>query len=85
MDRVIGAESVPPPAKVNSLQAITKLKPAKHSDWCVFAYVLNRDVLLPDGKLDDLRAVAFPLGAFSEREKAEAHCKSVMRSLDTPL
>ena len=77
-NNVIGSETVPPPKRVNSLQAITRLRPKKGSEWCTFAFVLNRDMIKEDGTLDELHAVVFPLGGFSERHQADEHAKNVI-------
>ena len=75
---LIGAETVPPPPRVNSLQALTRLRAKKGCDWCTFAFVLNQDMIKPDGTLDDLHALVFPLGSFSEQSQAEDHAKNVI-------
>jgi hypothetical protein len=81
---IVAGDVIPPPKKINSLQAIMKLKPIRDSEWCVYAYVLNRDLLHEDGTLDDLRAMIFPLGSFKKREKAEAHAKYVIETTGHP-
>lgn len=76
-DRAAG-DIFPPLPKVNSLQALMRLRPKRGSEWNTFAFVLNRDMIGQDGKLDDLHAVVFPLGGFSEQDKAEEHAKNVI-------
>jgi len=80
----VGAASVPPPKRVNSLQALTRLKAVNGSKWNVFAYVLNRDMVKEDGSLDELHAVVFCLGSFDEREKAEEHAKNIIEITGHP-
>lgn len=75
---VVGAETIPPPARVNSLQALTRLRAKPQSKWCTFAFVLNKDMIKSDGTLDDLHAVVFPLGGFPEQKQAEEHAKNVI-------
>ena len=77
-DNRAGGDTVPPPRRVNSLQSIMKLRPTIGSEWSTLAFVLNRDMIKPDGSLDELHAVVFPLGSFSDREKAEEHAKNVI-------
>lgn len=77
-EEIIGSKTIPPPARVNSLQALTRLRPKNDSRWCTFAFVLNRDIIKSDGTLDDLHAVVFPLGAFSEKEQSDEHAKNVI-------
>lgn len=77
-DGVVAGESFPRPPKVNSLQALTRLRAKRGCEWCTFAFVLNRDMIKSDGSLDDLHAVVFPLGSFSDQDKAEEHAKNVI-------
>lgn len=77
-NNIVGATSVPPPSQVNSLQALTRLRAKRGSEWCTFAFVLNRDMIQPDGTLDDLHAVVFPLGSFSDQEASDEHAKNVI-------
>lgn len=78
MSNPVGAASVPPPSRVNSLQALTRLRPKRGCEWGTFAFSLNRDMIKPDGTLDELHAVVFPLGAFSDQSAAEEHAKNIM-------
>lgn len=71
-------DTIPAPKKINSLHALMRLKPKENSKWCVFAYVLNRDFVKPDGTVDDLYAVIFPLGSFSCETSAINHAKNIM-------
>lgn len=80
----MSADTVPPPRKTMSLQALMKLAPRAGHEWNVFAYVLNRDMIQPDGTLDDLHAVVFPLGSFSDRESAAKYAESVIQSTGHP-
>lgn len=82
---VVGGETIPPPPRVNSLQALTRLRAKKGSEWCTFAFVLNRDMIKEDGTLDDLHAVVFPLGAFSEQKQAEEHAKNIIAITGHPI
>ena len=75
---VVAGESFPPLPKVNSLQALTRLRAKEGSQWCTFAFVLNRDMIKPDGTLDELHAMVFPLGSFADKDKAEEHAKNVI-------
>jgi hypothetical protein len=78
------SDIVPPPSKVNSLQALTRLRPKTGVEWSTFAFVLNRDMIKPDGTLDELHAVVFPLGSFDSEEKADEHAKNVMEITKHP-
>lgn len=75
---VAGGDIAPPVPKVNSLRALTRLRAKRGCDWCVFAFSLNRDMIKPDGTLDDLHAVVFPLGSFDDQNKAEEHAKNII-------
>jgi len=77
-DNIAAGDTFPPLPKVNSLQALMRLRPKRGSEWCTFAFVLNRDMLQSDGSLDDLHAVVFPLGAFDDQAKAEEHAKNII-------
>lgn len=68
----------------DTLQALTRLRAPRGSDWCVFAYVLNHDIINAEGKADDLRAVVFPLGAFDEEARADKHAKSIIELTGHP-
>ena len=72
------SDMIPPLPKVNSLQALTRLRAKRGAEWCTFAFVLNRDMLKSDGTLDELHAVVFPLGSFDDQTKAEEHAKNVI-------
>lgn len=74
----VGGEMIPHRPRVNSLQALMRLKPLRGCEWNVIAFVLNRDMIQPDGTLDDLHAVVFCLGSFSSQKKAEAHAKKII-------
>ena len=78
------ADIVPPPVRVNSLQALVKLRPIRGCEWCCIAFVLNRDMIKSDGTLDDLHAVIFHLGSFEQREKAEEHAKNIIATTGHP-
>ena len=69
-----------PPALVkrNTLQALARLRGPQGNDWCVFAFVLNHDVLDKDGKVDDFRGMVFLLGSFGEQAQAERHAKGII-------
>jgi hypothetical protein len=77
-DNRAGGDIVPPLPKVNSLQALMRLRPKRGNEWCTFAFVLNRDIIKSDGSLDELHAVVFPLGAFDDQLKAEEHAKNII-------
>lgn len=62
----------------NTLQSLVRLRGPQGSDWCVFAFVLNHDIVDKEGKIDDLRAMIFPLGSFGDQERAEKHAKSII-------
>jgi hypothetical protein len=74
----IGCETVPPPRKINNLQSLMKLKPKANQQFGVFAYALNKDMLKPDGTLDDLHAVGFMLGMYEDEEMAVKFAKDIM-------
>lgn len=77
-------EQIPPPRKINSLQAIMRLRSASPDVWNVFAYVLNRDMIQADGTLDDLHGVVFSLGSFRTKEEAAAYAKTVIEVTGHP-
>ena len=77
-------QECPPPRKLKNLQALIKLKPIPGSEWSTFAFVLNRDMILPDGTLDDLHCLVFPLGSFSNREDASKHAKETIETTGHP-
>lgn len=76
-DRAAG-DIIPPLPKVNSLQALTRLRAKRGCEWSTFAFVLNRDMIKEDGSLDELHAVVFPLGSFDNEDRAEEHAKNVI-------
>lgn len=63
--------------KVN-LQNIIKLKAPHDMQWCVLAYVLNRDIIKQDGSIDELYGFVFPLGSFDDLSKAEEHARNII-------
>lgn len=75
---------LPPKPKLNSFQSIMRLKPRPGSEFCVNAFVLNRDIVNEDGTLDDLNSVIFPLGSFSTEEEAVKHAKNVIEMTGHP-
>ena len=77
-DNRAGVDTVPPLPKVNSLQAIMRLRPKKEDSWGVFAFVLNRDMIKPDGTLDELHAMVFSLGSRPNQAEAEKHATNVI-------
>lgn len=78
MDNKIGSESIPPPSKIEGLQAITKLKPISGSRYCVYTFALNQDIIDKDGKADDFRGLFFILGTFGNKKEAEDHVKDLI-------
>lgn len=77
-DNKAASDTMAPPAKVNSMQALMRLRPPVGSEWSVVAYTLNRDIIHEDGTVDDLYGVVFPLGSFHDKKEAEKHAKSVI-------
>lgn len=75
---IIGAESIPPPSKVESLQAITKLRPILDCRYSVYTYALNQDIIDANGKVDDFRGMFFILGTFRNLRDAEDHIKDLI-------
>ena len=75
---IVAGETIPVLPKVNSLQALSRLKPKKGSEWNTIAFALNRDIIDKDGKVDDLYGMIFSLGSFDDQEKAENHAKNVI-------
>lgn len=75
---IIGAESIPPPSKIEGLQAITKLRPISGSRYCVYTYALNENIIDTNGKVDDFRGMFFILGTFDKKKDAEDHIKDLM-------
>jgi ribosomal protein S13 len=78
MDKKIGAESIPPPSKVEGLQAITKLRAISGCRYCVYTFALNQDIIDKDGKVDDFRGMFFILGTFDSIKDAENHIKDLI-------
>lgn len=72
------AESIPPPSKIESLQAITKLPPTPGCEFCVYTFALNKDIVDANGKVDDFRGMFFILGTFDTLKKAEDHIKNLI-------
>lgn len=81
---IVGADVVPTLPKINSLQAIMRLRPKAGCEWSTFAFSLNRDIVKPNGEIDDLYAVVFPLGSFYDRDAAEEHAKNVIETTGHP-
>lgn len=73
----VAAELAPRPTIVESMQNIMKLPVERGNDWNVYAYTINKDII-HEGKVDDLRAVVFPLGSFYDKDQAEKHAKHIM-------
>lgn len=83
--KTTGSDVIPPPKPIDSLKLIMKSSPPnKCYPWSVFAYVLNKDMLNPDGTLDDLHGIIFPLGSFKTEKKAFSHCEKVIRDTGHP-
>jgi hypothetical protein len=76
--QIIGSESIPPPSKIEGLQAITKLRPILGCRYCVYTYALNQDIIDKDCKVDDFRGMFFILGSFDNKNDAENHMKDLM-------
>jgi hypothetical protein len=74
----IGSESIPPPSKIEGLQAITKLRPLSGCKYCVYTFALNQDIIDKDGKVDDFRGLFFILGTFDTKKEAEYHVKNLI-------
>lgn len=83
---IYNAENIdkPRPVKINSLKSIMALRPRKTSEWNTFAFILNQDIIGPDGKADDLYAVIFPLGSSDNRTKEENYAKTVIETTGHP-
>lgn len=75
---VVGSETIPPPSKIEGLQAITKLRPKSGCRYCVYTFALNQDIIDKDGKVDDFRGMFFILGSFDKKEDAENHMEELM-------
>jgi hypothetical protein len=75
---IIGPESIPPPSKIEGLQAITKLKPISECRYCVYTYALNQNIIDENGKVDDFRGMFFILGTFDTKTAAENHLKDLV-------
>ncbi|MEM4260084.1 MAG: hypothetical protein QXG00_02510 [Candidatus Woesearchaeota archaeon] len=48
------------------------------SDWFVFAFALNKDIIKDDGSLDELYGVIVPLKSFNNQKEAENYAKNVI-------
>jgi len=77
-ETLIGAESIPPPSKIEGLQAIVKLKPLAECRFNVFTYALNQDIVDKDGNIDDFRGMFFIVGSFATKNKAEKHLEDLI-------
>ena len=75
---------VPPLRNVHSLQALTRLRPIRGAEYGVVAFVLNRDMIQPDGTLDDLHGLHFYLGSFDNMDAAEAHAEKIIETTGHP-
>jgi len=75
---IIGSETIPPPSKIEGLQAITKLRPISGCRYCVYTFALNQDIIDENGKVDDFRGMFFILGTFDNKKDAEDHMKDLM-------
>src|SRR5436853_2342667 len=84
-DNRAAGDTIHPPAKVNSLQALIRLRPKHGHEWCVLAFVLNRDIIKQDGTLDDLYGMVFLLGSFKEQTDAEEHAKNIIALTGHPF
>lgn len=80
----VASDIVPPVPKIKSLQAITRLRPVPGCAWNVIAFVLNSDMILPDGKLDDFHGLVFCLGSFNDEKSAHAHAKNIIEVTGHP-
>lgn len=79
----VAAENAPKPILVQSMQNIMKLPVERGNDWNVYAYAINKDVIV-DGKIDPLRALVFPLGSFYDEDAADKHAKYIMEKTQHP-
>jgi len=81
MDKIINKKMEEKQFKVDSLRSIMKLRPINGSEWNVFAYVLNKDMIHNDEngsvKLDELHGLVFPLGGFSNKKSADKYAQKV--------
>ena len=75
---MIGAKSIPPPSKIEGLQAITKLRPISGCRYFVYTYALNQDIIDANGKVDDFRGMFFILGSFDSKKEAENHIEELI-------
>ncbi len=83
-DNRAAGDTIPPLPKVNSLQALMRLRPKKTHKFCVFAFVLNRDMINKDGALDDFYGYVFPLGSFDDKHDADKHAKTIIELTGHP-
>lgn len=84
MNKKCASEFLPQPKRIESMKKIIRLVPKNGHEWGVVASVLNRDMIKPDGTLDDLHAMIFLLGSFDTKEKAETHAKCVIEETGHP-
>ncbi len=80
---VIASEEIPKPTIMHTMQNIMRLPIERGSDWNVYAYAVNKDIV-NEGKVDDLRAVVFPLGSFYDEKQAEKHALDCMEKTGHP-
>lgn len=73
------SDIINPKPSISSLQKVIQLTPKNsNNEWCVFAYILNRDMIKSDGTLDELHGLICLLGSFNDKNKAETHAKKII-------
>lgn len=71
----------PPPINEHTWEKLMKLKPSTPEDnrINVFAYLLNKDIVDSEGRVDDLYGLIFPLGSFShdQQDKIPSYIENI--------
>lgn len=69
---------------VESLQKVLKLSATNGDNWCIFAHVINSNIVDKDGKVDDFRGAIIPLGSYGDRIAAEKQAKKIIEDTGYP-
>ncbi len=69
---------IPRHTKIEYLKNLRNMRPSPGCQWCVYAYLLNNDIIGSNGKVDDLYGVSIPLGSFETEKEADDHAKTII-------
>lgn len=73
-----GAKATPRPRKINTINALMKISQPKGQEFAVFTYFLNRDIITPEGQVDNLYGVVFHMGTYPTFNRAEKRAKQII-------